>query len=72
MNWHPIEALEPGRLAVLFFPDEAAPRCVGYVEHDGLCGWPANVSGRRPHGWLDLSAMFEGMTEVAIRVLPAA
>ncbi|UJW77329.1 hypothetical protein [Rhizobium sp. SL42] len=72
MNWHPIEALEPGRLAVLFFLDEAAPRCVGYIERDGLCGWPANVSGRRPQGWLDLSAMLEGMPEMARRFASSA
>jgi hypothetical protein len=62
LNWYPIEALEPGKLVVLHFRDETAPQCVGYVEQDGVCGWPEKVTGRRPDGWLDLSSMFAGMT----------
>lgn len=58
MTLQPIEALQPGRLAVLYFELDDAVRCVGYVEKDGLCGWPENVRGRRPTGWLELSSLF--------------
>ena len=67
MTLQPIEALQPGRLAVLYFGQDDTIRCVGYVERDGLCGWPENVCGQRPAGWLELSSLFstedEGMTE---------
>ncbi|UIY30568.1 hypothetical protein LZK73_08510 [Neorhizobium galegae] len=45
MNWYPIEALEPGKLVVLHFRDETAQQCVGYVEQDGVCGWPEKGDG---------------------------
>ncbi|MBW6420471.1 hypothetical protein KX729_03385 [Rhizobium sp. XQZ8] len=57
MTLQPIEALQPGRLAVLYFSQDDAVRCVGYVEKDGLCGWPEKVCGQRPDGWTELTSL---------------
>jgi len=68
----PIEALQPGRLAVLYFEDDDAVRCVGYVEKEGLCGWPENLCGRRPIGWRELSSLFSTESESAEATTAAA
>lgn len=65
MTLQPIEALQPGRLAVLYFNRDDAVRCVGYVERDGLCGWPEKVCGQRPCGWTELSSLLGSEEDVA-------
>ena len=69
MNLHPIKALEPGKLAVLFFENTESQPCVGYVQRDGICEWPDNVSGRMPEGWIDLSAFFAGIPATVKRMV---
>jgi hypothetical protein len=59
-------------LVVLFFRNETSRQYVGYVERDGICGWPDDVSGRRPDGWLDLSSIFDGMAASAKRIVASA
>ncbi|MBP1860769.1 hypothetical protein [Rhizobium herbae] len=72
MDWYPIEALEAGKLAVLRFENEDAQRWVGYIHGDGICHWPENVSGRKPDGWQDLSALFVALPDTTKQILSAA
>lgn len=63
MSWKPIETLTPGILVLLSFADDVSDKCVGYIEENGVCGWPETVAGHLPSGWMDLSALFSGMAE---------
>ena len=44
---------------MLYFSQDDAVRCVGYIEKDGLCGWPEKVCGQRPNGWTELTSLLQ-------------
>ena len=56
MAWKEMGTLSPNRLAMLCFGEMKTGRWIGYVDHNGVCQWPASVSGLRPTGWQEVMA----------------